>query len=151
MLRQYADLLAEWRTQAGAHAGGHGHITVPGGEPFARQDFVPFLEQLAAGRNDYSFAILTHSSFIELAMARRLRRLRPRFVQASMEGGEATHDRIQGGGDFRRTVAPIQHLVRFGVPTMISFTAHRQNYREFPAVAGLGVRLGPDQRGLRRL
>ena len=63
-------------------------------------------------------------------------------MQVSIEGGEETHDRIRGPGDFRRTVAAIKRLVRFGVPTMISFTAHRQNYREFPEVARLGVKLG---------
>lgn len=142
VLSQYRALLAEWREQAGQHSAVRGHITVTGGEPFARKDFVPFLEHLAAGRNEHSFAILTNGSFIDFAMARRLRRLGPRFVQVSMEGGEATHDRIRGAGDFRRTVAAIQHLVRFRVPTMISFTAHRQNFREFPAVAQIGVKLG---------
>ena len=142
VLRDYEGMLAEWRADAGSPRAVRGHITLTGGEPFARRDFMPLLERIAGARDRYSFALLTNGSFIDVAMARRLRRLRPRFVQVSMEGTEATHDRIRGPGDFRRTVAAIRHLVRFGIPTLISFTAHRLNFREFPAVAGLGIRLG---------
>jgi radical SAM protein with 4Fe4S-binding SPASM domain len=39
-------------------------------------------------------------------------------------------------------VAGLEHLVRAGVPTVIAFTAHRGNYREFPQVAALGRQLG---------
>jgi radical SAM protein with 4Fe4S-binding SPASM domain len=145
VLRQYEALLAEWRNTAGKISAVRGHITLTGGEPFVRKDFVPFLEHVAAARERYSFAILTNGSFVDVPIARELRRLRPRFVQVSVEGGEATHDRIRGAGDFRRTIRAIKRLVRFGVPTMISFTAHRQNYREFPEVARLGVKLGVDK------
>lgn len=141
-LGQYEAMLTDWRAQAGGHARVRGHITVTGGEPFVRKDFVPFLERLAAAQRDYSFAILSNGSLIDTAMARQLKRLQPRFVQVSLEGTEPTHDRIRGAGDFQRTVAAIKRLVRFRVPTMISFTAHRTNYREFPEVARLGVRLG---------
>ncbi len=142
VLGQYESLLAEWRAAAGSRPAVRGHITVTGGEPFVRKDFIDFLTRLAAHHESYSFGILTNGSFIDLAMARRLHSLRPRFVQVSIEGTEATHDAIRGMGDFQKTVAAIRRLVRFSVPTMISFTAHRRNYREFPAVARLGTKLG---------
>jgi radical SAM protein with 4Fe4S-binding SPASM domain len=63
-------------------------------------------------------------------------------VQVSVEGDEATHDAIRGVGDYRRTVAALRRLIQFRVPTMISFTAHRRNFRAFRDVARLGVRLG---------
>jgi len=59
-----------------------------------------------------------------------------------MEGSPATHDRIRGPGTFDRTVAAIRQLVRHGIRTMVSFSAHRGNFREFPEVARLGRRLG---------
>ncbi len=68
-------------------------------------------------------------------MARELAGLQPRFVQVSIEGSEATHNRIRGPGNFARVVAALRHLGAAGVRTMISFTAHRGNYREFPEVA----------------
>lgn len=142
VLRQYEALLGEWRTTAGRRSDVRGHITVTGGEPFVRKDFVEFLRQLSRARESFSFAILTNGSFIDVPMARRLRARRPRFVQVSLEGMEETHDAIRGPGDFQKTVAALRRLVRFGVPTMISFTAHRRNYREFPEVARLGAKIG---------
>ncbi len=145
-LHQYETMLDQWRTQATtAHERVRGHITLTGGEPFVRSDFVRFLELIAQKQRSFSFAILTNGSLIDLSIARRLRSLRPRFVQVSMEGTEATHDQIRGQGDFQRTVRAIQLLRRFGVRTMISFTAHKDNYREFTDVARIGIRLGVDR------
>lgn len=142
VLGQYEALLSEWRAAAGAHTRVRGHLTLTGGEPFVRQDFGQFLRHVASRATLYSFAILTNGSYIDTAQARELRRLRSRFVQVSMEGGRETHDAIRGAGDFDRTVAAIRRLVRFRVPTMISFTAHKRNFREFPEVARIGVDLG---------
>jgi radical SAM protein with 4Fe4S-binding SPASM domain len=75
-------------------------------------------------------------------MARRLRQLGPSYVQVSNDGAQTTHDGLRGPGDFERTVAAVRRLVRAGVPTVISFTAHRPNYGEFLEVARLGRRLG---------
>ncbi len=141
VLAQYNELLEDWR---GKSPGGRvrGHITVTGGEPFVRDDFLDLLKAFAANRRSFSFAILTNGTFIDRVMARRLRQLRPAFVQVSIEGTQATHDRIRGTGNFERTVSAVRHLVRNRIRTMISFSAYRGNYREFPAVAELGRRLG---------
>jgi len=74
-------------------------------------------------------------------MARHLSQLGPHFVQLSIEGSAPTHDSIRGEGNHARTVTALKHLVKRGIRTMISFTAHRGNFREFPAVARLGRRL----------
>lgn len=142
VLDQYKEMLANWRREAGARSAVRAHITVTGGEPFVRSDFPRLLRQFARDREWYSFAILSNGSYLDNAMVRELRRLRPRFVQVSIEGAEEVHDAIRGAGDFQRTVAALRRLIRFRIPTMISFTAHRRNYRDFPAVAQLGVRLG---------
>ncbi len=94
-----------------------------------------------AKRNRLSFAVLSNGCAIDAPMAHRLAGLAPGFVQVSMEGTRATHDRIRGPGTFDRTVAAIRHLVRERVPVMISFTAHRANFREFPAVARIACDL----------
>ncbi len=139
VLVQYKTLLATLSERRGKRL--HAHITVTGGEPFARRDFLDLLEILAAHRKLFSFAILTNGTFIDAQMAQRLRQLAPRFVQVSIEGTEATHDRIRGKGNFAQTVAAIKQLLCSRIRTMISFTAHRQNFREFPAVAQLGQQL----------
>ena len=140
LMGQFKDLLKFWRRGVnGLQVGGH--ITVTGGEPFLRRDFLDLLEVFSANRKHFSFAILTNGSFIDSAMARQLRQLGPRFVQVSIEGSQTTHDKIRGAGNFEQTLSALKHLVRERICTLISFTAHRGNFREFAEVARLGRRL----------
>lgn len=119
-----------------------GHINISGGEPFIRKDFLDLLEVFHRNKDRFSFGILTNGTFIDHAMAVRLRKLGPRFVQVSIEGSESTNDKIRGRGTFERTTSALKHLIQEKVHSVISFTAHRDNYHEFPAVARLGVTLG---------
>lgn len=121
-----------------------GQITLTGGEPFAHPEFPRLLEHLAAlraVRPHFSFAILSNGTLIDDAMARRLAAWAPRFVQVSIDGAPASHDALRGPGNHAAVVAAVERLVAAGVRTLIAFTAHRGNYREFPEVARLGRRL----------
>ncbi len=140
ILTQYQDFLQEPTTQGRPAI--RGHITVTGGEPFARRELMTLLELFAERRHLFSFALLTNGTFITKGVAAQLRELSPRFVQVSIEGDQETHDRIRGQGNFEQVVAAIRHLVKARVPTSISFTAHQGNFREFPQVAQLGRKLG---------
>jgi radical SAM protein with 4Fe4S-binding SPASM domain len=117
------------------------HINVTGGEPFVHPDFIRLLQVIAGKRELFSFAILSNGWFIDAGIARKLAGLRPRFVQISLEGMRPIHDRIRGAGSFDHAISGIRHLTRTGVPVQISFTAHRGNFREFPAVARLACDL----------
>lgn len=119
-----------------------GQVTVTGGEPTLHSHFMELLEVLAASKSRFSFAVLANGTGIDRAAARRLARLRPQYVQISVDGVEATHDAIRGPGSFREATAALRHLAAAGVATSLSFTAHRLNFREFPAVARLGRRIG---------
>lgn len=119
-----------------------GHITITGGEPLVRRDLLALLRRVAARSDRYRFAILTNGTLIDPSLASDIARLRPTYVQVSIEGQQETHDRIRGVGTFAMATRAIRHLVRQGVRTMLSFTAHRGNYREFPQVARLGRNLG---------
>ena len=141
ILDQFTDLLTSWR-QGPRGRRVPGQVTVTGGEPFLRSDCFDLLELLAARRRRLQFAVLTNGTLIDDAVARRLRRLRPAFVQVSVEGTRQTHDGIRGPGNFDRTVQAIRRLVGHRIATLISFSAHRGNYREFAAVADLGRDLG---------
>ena len=140
VLDQYTDLLKSWRQGSGRRV--RGHITVTGGEPFMRKEFLDLLKIFRDNRAYFSFAILTNGSFVDGDMARRLQMLEPRFVQVSVEGTPATHDQIRGAGNYDRTVAALRHMVKAGIRTFISFTAHGGNSREFKEVARLGRQLG---------
>jgi len=136
LLQQFKELLES------IEPGGYGQVAISGGEPFLRPDCMDLLEALAAEKPRLSFTVLTNGAFIGDATARQLRALGPRYVQVSVEGVEETHDRIRGEGSYAAAVEAIERLVHERVPTLISFTAHRQNFREFPQVALLGLRLG---------
>lgn len=139
VISQLEDLLDDWEAETATRI--RAHINVTGGEPFVHPDFVRLLEVFHSKRNRLSFAILSNGYFIDVQMACRLAELAPGFVQVSIEGTRATHDRIRGPGTFDRTVAAIRHLNRARVPVLISFTAHRGNFREFPEVARLACDL----------
>jgi len=141
VLGQFKALLEEWRSKATPSLVG-GHITITGGEPFMRRDFLDLLEILSLNKAHFSYAILTNGSHIDAATASRLRELSPSFVQVSIEGTESVHDGIRGPGSFRQAVSALQHLIRRGIRTLISFTAHRANFRDFAEVARLGRKLG---------
>jgi MoaA/NifB/PqqE/SkfB family radical SAM enzyme len=138
---QFKELLARHRGDLGGAPYG-GHVTLTGGEPFIRHDLLTLLEHLAADRAHYIFAVLTNGSMIDGAMADRLAELGPSFVQVSIDGTEPANDRLRVPGAFAKAVSALTYLVRARVPTIISFTAHRSNYLEFPEVARLGRSLG---------
>ncbi len=138
ILGEYRALLWALSRRAGREVPGHLNLT--GGEPFLRPDFLDLLAAVRDAR--ISFGILSNGTLLDLALAQKLRRLKTRFVQVSVEGSEATHDRIRGRGNHRRVVAAIELLVRARVPVLVSFTAHRGNFREFPLVARMAQDLG---------
>ena len=145
ILNQYRTLLADWRAISRNSRKPTGHITITGGEPFVHKDFLKLLDVFASHKTEYSFAILSNGFFIDEALAVRLRDLGPSFVQISLEGTQTTHDRIRGAGTYARAVAALRHLRAVRIPTLISFTAHRGNFREFADVAALGCQIGVDR------
>lgn len=140
ILDQFQDLLNTRKRDTGRPV--MGHVTLTGGEPFLRDDFMDLLQAVAEARAWTRFSILSHGGLIDKRIARELARLRPAYVQLSLEGAEATHDRIRGAGSFRKTVAGIGALKRAGIPVMISFTAHKANYQEFGEVVRIACRRG---------
>ena len=118
-----------------------GHVAVTGGEPFLHTEFPKLLEFLAA-RKEFTFSILTNGTLLDGNTSRWLARLKPLFVQVSIDGGRNTHDQLRGPDSFERAVSGIQELVKAGVETYISFTAHKENVADFPEVVRLGRRLG---------
>jgi len=139
ILEQFKSFIANCRA---ANRTFRAHVTVTGGEPFLREDFPLLLDRLAGERRLFSFAILTNGTLLTPAAVSSLRQLRPSFVQVSLDGARETHERIRGTASHERAVAGVKLLVGAGIQTYISFTAHRGNYRDFPAVARLGRRLG---------
>jgi len=134
ILNQFRTFIEAYRERTGDHAA-RGYITVTGGEPFSRSDFPELVREFAANRSLFSFSVLTNGTMLSESMIRLLIECKPGYVQVSIDGAAATHDEIRGPGSFQKSMVSIQRLVEGGVRTMIAFTAHRGNYREFPEVA----------------
>lgn len=111
-----------------------GRIVFSGGEPFVRDDFMYVLQETKRW-SDLKIGILTNGSCIDETIAIKLKERNPHFVQISLEGHRETHDHIRGRGDFIRCLNVLSLLHRVGLRTVVSFTAHRANYRDFSAVA----------------
>ncbi len=137
---QFMELLDRLSEDSGPYV--QGHINVTGGEPFVRRDFLDVLEVFRNNRARVSYGILTNGTFIDEKMVQRLRELGVSSVQVSMEGARETNDRIRGAGIFERTISVLKHLIRARVPSTVSFTAHRGNFREFGEIASIGRELG---------
>ena len=136
IIRQFGELLDSFSGRRF-----HGHITITGGEPFVREDCLELLETVARHGRRFSLAVLSNGTLIDDALAARLAVLPVEFVQISIEGCRETHDRIRGPGSYDRAVRGVRSLAKRGVRTMLSFTAHADNYREFGEVARLGREL----------
>jgi len=117
------------------------HINITGGEPFIRKDFFELLRLFHENKSWLTFGILSNGSFIDEQCAKSLKQLSPSFVQISLEGVEKTHDQIRGSGHFKTTLSAIKQLRKQQIKTLISFTAHRDNYQEFPQIAEIGRQL----------
>ncbi len=137
---QYKDALDYFSNKTGNKV--HGHITITGGEPFAREDFLELLDFFSINKYHYSFSVLTNGTLIDEVVAKELKRLKPTYVQVSIEGTKETHEHIRGKGSYDKAVNALKYLNAQNIPTLISFTAHKKNYHEFYDVAKLGYELG---------
>jgi radical SAM protein with 4Fe4S-binding SPASM domain len=113
------------------------HLTITGGEPFMHPGFTALIERIARQRDRWSFAVLSNGTLLDATAADTLRALNPAFVQISLEGSEPVHDRIRGPGSFRLATRALRLLADRHIPSYVSFTVHRDNVGEFPAVAAI--------------
>lgn len=137
--RQYQAFLKSLREQSPQAV--QGNLTLTGGEPFLHEAFFPLLEKITRSETPCRVAVLTNGTQIDREVARRLAKMKLRYVQVSIDGVEATHDALRGPGAFEAAVRGIQNLVHHRVFTILSMTVHRENFREFPEVARLGQKL----------
>lgn len=113
-------------------AGKQGRFHITGGEPLLHPNIWQLLTHL---RQDYAVALLTNGTLIDEASANKLADLDLRYVQVSLDGGEAIHDSIRGAGNYQKVLRGTRYLVNAGVKVYVSFTAHRHNYRDLKVVA----------------
>lgn len=133
IIEQFKELIDKYNENKGIKE--KGEINITGGEPFVRDDFMQILELLHENKDYFKFSILTNGSFITDEIAEKLAKLEVTCIQVSIDGDINTHDEIRGKGNFERTFRAIDILVKHKIITIVSFTASKINYKEFPKVA----------------
>ena len=110
-----------------------GHINLTGGEPLLYPHLFEVLDLFE--KNNMGFGLLTNGLTLDNQIAARLSQYKNlHFVQLSLDGTKGTHERIRGKGTFDKTLAAAHVLRKYRIPSMVSFTAHKGNYKELKDV-----------------
>lgn len=132
ILAQFLELVGHLSRRRGAPVRPRLHLT--GGEPFLVPGFLEWLESLRERFPQLELGVMSTGLPVTEAMARRLAALRLAFFQVSLDGGEGCHDALRGAGNHARVLAAIRRMARAGLRPVVSFTAGRSNWRDFPEV-----------------
>jgi radical SAM protein with 4Fe4S-binding SPASM domain len=125
------------------------HVTLTGGEPFARADLFDVLS-LLRGRGLRAI-IISNGGLITDALAQKLAAFDPLFVQITLNGPERElHEEHVGLGHWDATIEGIRALVRHGVRVTGCVVITRKNAAVVEPVLALFRSLGVDTVALSR-
>ena len=117
------------------------HITVTGGEPFARSDIFSLFE-LIASRN-VGIQIISNGGLIDDEVASKLSKVGVRYVQITLNGpDEDSHAAHVGAGHFERTLNGIRALQSHGVPVVGCVVVTKKNHDQLGAILELFHSMG---------
>lgn len=111
-------------------------VLFSGGEPLMRPDLL----ELAARARELGMrtVLSSNGTLVDAAMAARVREAGFSYAGISLDGREATHDRIRGlPGAFQRSLNAIRLLRDAGVRTGVRFTVHARNVADLDTVFDL--------------
>ena len=111
-------------------------VLLSGGEPLARPDL---LDLIAYGASrGLRFTLSSNGTLIGAELARTLARLKVTYVGISIDGDEASHDRLRRmPGAWRRSVEALRHLRGAGVRRGVRYTLTPANVNYLGAVLDL--------------
>lgn len=110
------------------------HINFTGGEPFLHKDFLNLLKEVKESRR-FSIGILSNGYLLPPKELKTLIEIGPKFIQISLEGKRETNDSIRGNGSFDEVCKALKTYRKAGIPTLLSFTANANNYKELKHVS----------------
>ena len=141
----------EWRSclKAALDAGVM-KVFFEGGEPLVRPDFLSLVEFTAKRALVY---VRTNGTLVTEAIAARLKSAGAATVCVDILGAQAaTHDAMTGmAGSFELACQAVGHLMRAGVPVIMTIILNRKNIAELPAYFELAATMGVGKVSLLRL
>ena len=111
------------------------HIHITGGEPFLHPEIDRILRIMYENRKKYHYAIMSNGTLINERILGFLSEMNLKAFQVSLDGICQTHDSIRGEGNYQKVLNALDLLYRYRINSRVSFTAHKENFREFPIVA----------------
>lgn len=133
VLKQFDELVQHLRKQSREKVVAHVHIT--GGELFLHPDIHKILWLLWRFRNKYRYGIMSNGTLLNSRNLLLIKRLNLKAFQVSLDGNKETHDDIRGIGNFEKVLYALDQLADWEIPARVSFTANKENFRQFPQVA----------------
>ena len=113
------------------------NVTLQGGEPLIRDDFLDLVDGIVANR--MRFSVLTNGSFLTSQIAVHLQQTgRCDMVQVSLDGSTAEiHESLRGKGTFEPALSGIRALQSTKLPVTVRVTIHPGNIDDLPKIARL--------------
>jgi radical SAM protein with 4Fe4S-binding SPASM domain len=135
ILEQFKYLVLFFRGQGKPNI--KGHITLTGGEPFVKKGFLELLIKINSQKEFFTYSILTNGTLIDKKWSIRLKQLKPKYIQVSLDGDKNKHDEIRGKGSFDKSAEAIKLLRAQDIRVLVSFTATKLNYLLFSSVSAI--------------
>lgn len=133
VLKQYDELIKNLQQKSKEIIVPNLHIT--GGEPFLHSEIDKILRYLYWKGHKYQLAFMTNGTVLSPRLIRKLKQLRIKALQVSIDGNRQTHDSIRSQGNFDEVIGALDLLFRCGLDSRVSFTANNNNFKQFPEVA----------------
>ncbi len=119
-------------------------LTMTGGEPLTRRDFVLELGRFL-NSHGLRYRVFTNGLLMNEELASQLKERGISEVQVSVDGLEKTHDAFRGmDGAFQRAIEAIKAAENEGIKTAVRLTITEQNHEEVPEVVDFVSELGVD-------
>jgi radical SAM protein with 4Fe4S-binding SPASM domain len=117
------------------------HVTVTGGEPFARRDVFELFDLLKT--SGVGIQVISNGGLIDDKLAARIAPYGVSYVQVTLDGHtRELHEEHVGEGHFDPTVDGIEALVRHGVPVVGCVVVTRKNAAHVGEILALFHTLG---------
>lgn len=118
------------------------YLYLTGGDPILHPAFWTLADALR--RRDIPYTVLGNPFHLDDVVCQRLKVTGCRQYQLSLDGLEATHDRIRRRGSYRETLAAVPLLRSAGIAVAAMTTVSRWNYKEVPRLVDVVVENGFD-------